>query len=507
MKTASERAPAALPSLHGDTVDDRPARVSAENLARARRELGLSQSELARRAGYSSYKQIWRFARGDRVPALEGAERIATAVGREVAELWGDPRACGCGCGQLGLGAFVRGHGIAPSREAAKFDHRQALDAHKRERDVLELSDLAELVPCSKTTVDRYADELPFELYAGKWSGRSPRLFPRAAVDRLRELMAAEQEAQRARARQRHQPGGDLAKLRVHPKADERTCESCGEPFTPQDSQAARGGGRFCEPACYFASPEAKEHAREGGLRATELVAAELARLRADGDLLDTPEVAAKYGVQPASVLAYVHDGLLMARAVDVGGQRHYLYERDEVERLRKSWRREGDGRRKQWLDPDHVVKVQRGTGQVARLMERTGLSEVQAEAVIRSDAEERSKLYPAPVGRKKKTEPAEVDVRWEAMFLEIERELEDDHRRAVDRVRELELAIDGPPTRTAIAEVVAERDCVAHPEDWPFPYLAADGSLDPAYAPQAARRVLIRLKRLQIAGTKIHRP
>ncbi len=504
MKTAP---PAALPSLQGDTVADRPATVAGEHaLARARRELDLSQGELARRAGYSSYKQLWRFEQGDRVPSLEGAERIAAVVGREVTELWGDPRACGCGCGRLGLSAFVRGHGIAPSREAAKLDHRQALDAYKRQRDVFEVREFATLVPCSKTTVDRYADELPFELYAGKWSGRSPRLFPRAAVDRLRELMAAEQEAQRARARQRHQPGGDLAKLRVHPKADERTCETCGERFTPQDGQAARGGGRFCKRACYFASPEAKEHAREGGLRATELVAAELARLKADGDLLDTPEVAAKYGVQPASVFAYVHDGLLMARAVDVGGQRHYLYERDEVERLRKSWRREGDGRRKQCLDPDHVVKVWRARGWLTRFAERREMSEADAEVVVRARVRQRRKLLPPASGRKNATGPSERHLRWKAMLKEAKRELEEDHR------LQTELGHDEPaPTLWDAFKAVAEHDWADHPEDWPrsnYPPARGDpGALHPDWAYEAADKVRNAppVKSLLIARKKIH--
>jgi hypothetical protein len=142
--------------------------------------------------------------------------------------------------------------------------------------------------------------------------------------------------------------------------------------------------------------------------------------------------------------------------------------------------------------------------GRFARLAKIVG-SEEDAEAIITARVERKRAAYRRHrCGAKKRTRPAPHHLEWLHLFSELEAELEQGYREALEL--DLPGAQDGRPTNWHISLAVAEWDCGEHPERW-RDYLAADGQLDARRARQAADRVWTAVKPLLSAQSEITGP
>ncbi|MGH3032401.1 MAG: hypothetical protein ACRDNE_16890 [Gaiellaceae bacterium] len=289
-----------------------------------------------------------------------------------------------------------------------------------------------------------------------------------------------------------HSPECRIAGLRKHPQPEERVCP-CGTQFTPRPEQVARGDGRYCSPECaedYLRAAKA-EAARAGAIMRNARAEEAAAVHRAAG-LLDASGVAELLGVHPSVVSVYRRLGLEPAIEL-VGELRRPMYRPEDVDRFIRARVRSEDGRALLMFDPDHVTKVWRGHGWLSRFAERRGLTEDEAEAIVRLRVEKRRPLLRHRRGRRRATGPPAHHLEWAEAFARMKVELEEEAR------EKAALGLpDGPPTDWQVAAAVALHDAEAHPERWEY-----DPS-DPRLERPAADRVLSAVKPLQTAQIQI---
>jgi hypothetical protein len=110
------------------------------------------------------------------------------------------------------------------------LEHRVRLDVYKREHGLLEVAEVARQVPCSETSVRRFAAQSPATVrarpYPGEWAGSPPLLYDFDAAEAIRAHIAdrerREHEARTAleelKQRENLVDTRDIASyLRVHP--------------------------------------------------------------------------------------------------------------------------------------------------------------------------------------------------------------------------------------------------------------------------------------------------
>ena len=219
---------------------------------------------------------------------------------------------------------------------------------------------------------------------------------------------------------------------------------------------------------------------------------------------LTVEEFAREVCVTPDTVRGYIEQGHLPARRVDGPGPGTWAIDTDPVE-FEREWARSlsTDAKRRSWLNPDHAVKRWRSRGIVAKLAELKGLSEREAEAVLRERVKiRRESLMPRRRGRRPGSGPPEYHLEWETKHRAALAELEEEFclRRETGLLDEGER----PPTNWQAALAVAEADFAQHPERWSNYARAPSDSLalHPDCAQPAANRVLMAIKRLQTAHT-----
>jgi hypothetical protein len=177
-------------------------------------------------------------------------------------------------------------------------------------------------------------------------------------------------------------------------------CLHCGTPVYREPSRQRRHDAVFCTHADYA------EWLRQGPAR--EL----------DGQELWTEkEVAAFFGVTKSVVCRYAGEQRLpVAATVKHGPKKLRLYSPDAITHWVRTWLWSDDNRARLWLDPDHVVKVYKQQGWLAKLMEKKELSERDAEAVVRANVNERrAQLLPHKSGP-----PPAPRERWLAIADEV---------------------------------------------------------------------------------------
>jgi hypothetical protein len=162
----------------------------------------------------------------------------------------------------------------------------------------------------------------------------------------------------------------------------------------------------------------ARGRSRAGAIDRNAGFAAAIAEARAaNADLLDTGEVAALLGVDPSIVSVCRRHGLIPA--VEIGGRP--LYARAAVDSFVREKVKSDDGRALLWFDPEHVVKCWRARGALERLARSRGLTEREAEAVVRSRVKDRRELLRHRTGRNKASYYAE----WRETFARMKPEPE----------------------------------------------------------------------------------
>jgi DNA-binding XRE family transcriptional regulator len=179
-------------------------RPSGPRLALRQRRIdeGLTRGELAQRIGLSK-SALAGIENGHHATSLVRAEAIAVELGARVADLF-DVQPCGCGCGELTPGRFVKGH------NAGNSEHRTG---------------------CKRGHVDRRARlGIPEEKVCKKCG----RMFTRSDVPRqsLAHWIAREHCS---------------FECAHGPAVQQRHCRRCGTLFRPYDNSPTR---LFCTRRC-----------------------------------------------------------------------------------------------------------------------------------------------------------------------------------------------------------------------------------------------------------------
>jgi hypothetical protein len=224
---------------------------------------------------------------------------------------------------------------------------------------------------------------------------------------------------------------------------------------------------------------------------------------RAELGLLGISEIAAELRVSEGMARAYIRFGELEGEVRVFDGLRVYFAPREAVREFKRSYARsvgsadKAGSSRRAWLDADSVVERYRALGWLGRRAKQHGLSEDQAELLVRAEVRERRALILRHArGRKPLTGPSAHHVEWAREFEATKDEFE----------RDFELgARPRPPTNWEVALDVAERDWRAHPERWRW-YVSdpSDPSrLDPTSRRGAADRLLKAIKALQNSAEK----
>ena len=265
--------------------------------------------------------------------------------------------------------------------------------------------------------------------------------------------------------------------------------------------------GRYCSRACYWKSEDLAKRVG-AAIRSRKSAKQEaIEKLKAEHDLLDSDEVAERCGVSRVLVTAYYTDrGLLKGTKHVLGDAPVLLYERSEVERFVKEWVRNGDGRRRLWLeDPSMYVAHMKATGKLSALAASKGLTDDEAEAILRDRAEKRGvRLRRHRRGRRPAAGPAPHHLEWAELYALLERELREEY----EERHELGLLSEGekPPSNYDIALAVAETDFAQSPERWAG-YASSPSdpqALAPTLAPSARDRVWKAVKPLLFAQKEI---
>ena len=216
-------------------------------------------------------------------------------------------------------------------------------------------------------------------------------------------------------------------------------------------------------------------------------------------------DAAEQLGVSERRVLEYIDEGRLQAKAVSPSGalRAAYAIRSEELGRFERSWGREGDRRRKHWLDKAEAIEHLAAFGHIDRLAKELAVSEDVARAVVAQRIAQRRRRFGRYRGGRPRQRPAGHHLRWQRLFSELRAELELEYQRDVA----IGLEPEGKPTQWRVISAVAQRDWAEHPQDWPrtnYPASARDASsLDPGVARAAADRVATALKRLQNAQTE----
>jgi hypothetical protein len=212
---------------------------------------------------------------------------------------------------------------------------------------------------------------------------------------------------------------------RKHPKPTKRRCRHCGDWFMPTRHQGYRSGTAYCPKpkSCYYLSEQLRRHGQAHRSAQGRRFLEELDRIKRERDVLVTADVAGLLGVSPQKVTTYyVRNRALRAERVVIEGHVFYVFENADVDRFIGEWARGKDPRRLQWFDVDYVLRQWHGRGWLARLMEETGLSKADAEAVVRRRVEaRRGRFVRRHAGRKPATER---NARWLEIASEVIDEL-----------------------------------------------------------------------------------
>jgi hypothetical protein len=231
---------------------------------------------------------------------------------------------------------------------------------------------------------------------------------------------------------------------------------------------------------------------------------AERELVKSAGNLLERYEVAEMCSVTIAQVHNYATTGAIEFERVEIAGLPFLFFPRESVEAFIRTFRRNANRMRRQWLDPDFVVAVYDARGLTERIAETKDLSLDEARDVVRGRARRRRELYPAPRGRPKGSGRAEHQMEWLEMFVAKQVELE----RNYEESRELGLLATGerPPNQMDVAEAVAVDDFALHPERWPdcSPARGDPNALDRRCAESARQRVYMAIKPLLSALKEI---
>lgn len=309
------------------------------------------------------------------------------------------------------------------------------------------------------------------------------------------DLAAAERVGKVTIYRDLHDAGVDPSR-RKYPIPSERECalDGCAVRFTPTGSQAFNGQGLFHSVECWHEAQRVVfAHARE-----------EIDQKKQAEDLVETREIADYMGVSTAMASSrYVAARILPAEQFYVNGLPHtYLVRRQAFERFRREFALDLDRPRAlDWLNEEHVLAVYRGRGWLAKMMMISGLSELDAEEVVRARVRRRrERLRNHRRGRRSSPGPPAHHLEWAERFSMRKAELATEYQDAV----ELGLLGNGdrPPTNFDVSLAVAEDSFREHRELWSdYPSSPSDPlALHPDWGREATRRVWMAVKTLQIA-------
>ncbi len=286
---------------------------------------------------------------------------------------------------------------------------------------------------------------------------------------------------------------------RTYPAGEERACERCGKSRYVPGWLIARGGGRFCTRSCAASDRVTLNHAPIRALRADrERCATEIVRLKAEQGLVGIAELAERTGLSLPAIYSRYSRGQLPKASRAVDGHT-LLVPEPAAKAFVTALARSDSPYRKCWLEVEPEVARLISRGHLARLRDN-GLTDAEARAVLRVQAEERVKRRRRVLPHRSGRPIADATREWAASLLEIERELHENHA-----IRDtLGLAPERPPSRYAAACELVYRDAQAHPERWPANHYprTPDGEITADATRLGAGRILRAVKRLQISAS-----
>jgi lambda repressor-like predicted transcriptional regulator len=256
-----------------------------------------------------------------------------------------------------------------------------------------------------------------------------------------------------------------------YPVAGERFCEHCGKSLGVKSvARVQRGDGHYCSLACAGAERRQK----------WEQLTLELAER---GELI-VARAAQQLRVHPVSVNGYIRAGGLQGAAQKFEGIEFRTVRQQDLDAFLRRFATTGGHERRNWQNPPFVVKIFKARGIIAKRAAEKGLTEAEAVALIRADAEQRRKLIAA---RRRGRRAAHRVAAHHEEWLVALREVRDYHERR-------HCVGEAMPSDWQLYLEVALEDYLAHPERWEY---------DPNAAPNAATtRVAKAIKALQIPPT-----